>query len=124
MCDKRLLMESEYLLSLVEASSIVYVNVGFSVLIVPLTLEAALPSLFSMINNQVSRSEDNIMATENAISAIGKLCQFCSQIVDVNQILPLWVEALPIESDSEEAPHVYGFFMELLEGLVLRLLSL
>lgn len=71
-----------------------------------------------MINNQASRIEENIMATENAISAIGKLCQFCSQVVDVNQVLPLWIDALPIESDSEEAPHVYSFFMELLERYI------
>ncbi len=80
-----------------------------------LILSAALPLLFGIVNAPKSKIEENVVATENAISAIGKLCQFNSGLVDVNQVLPLWIEALPIENDSEEAPTVYSFFMELLE---------
>ncbi|KND04212.1 uncharacterized protein SPPG_01645 [Spizellomyces punctatus DAOM BR117] len=78
---------------------------------------AALPNLFAMINAPVARSEENILATENGISAIGKICHFLGQsgAFDLNQILSAWVDALPITEDSDEAPHTYAYLLELLQ---------
>jgi hypothetical protein len=42
-------------------------------------------------------------APRNAISAIGKLCEFCDGTLDTAQLLPLWLSWLPIKADVLEA---------------------
>ncbi|KAJ3084297.1 hypothetical protein HK102_000705 [Quaeritorhiza haematococci] len=74
-----------------------------------------LNSLFAMINAPNSRDEENVMATENAISAIGKICHFFGAHFDVDSVLPAWVAALPIVNDDQEAPHTYSYLLELLQ---------
>lgn len=81
---------------------------------------SALPNLFAMINAPGSKSHENVLATENAISAVGKVCHFMGQsgAFDLDQILSAWVAALPIVEDSDEAPHTYTYLMELLQQYV------
>lgn len=79
----------------------------------------AIPLLFSIVNQADARSEDNVLATENAVSAIGKICHFNSSQFDVNQVLPAWVEALPIVEDEEEINgHTYIFLSDLIDRCV------
>lgn len=79
----------------------------------------AIPMLFTLINQPDARSEDNLLATENAVSAVGKICHFNSSQFDVNQVLTAWVEALPIVEDEEEMNgHTYVFLCDLIDGLV------
>ena len=59
-------------------------------------------------------------ATENAISAVTKICKYLeSNIVPLDQVLPLWLSWLPVTEDKEEAPHVYSYLCDLIERYVL-----
>ncbi|CAG8482986.1 1549_t:CDS:10, partial [Ambispora gerdemannii] len=76
---------------------------------------ASLSSLFQIINSSDSRSEENVYATENAISAITKILKFNSSKFDVNSVIPSWFAALPILYDEEEAPLTYAYLLDLIE---------
>lgn len=76
----------------------------------------SLPRLFQMINAQNSRDEECNGATENAVSAIGKIIQFNHSKFDVNQVLFLWLNSMPIVYDSDEAKISYSFLCSLIEG--------
>ncbi|KAJ1548515.1 hypothetical protein HK405_002894 [Cladochytrium tenue] len=84
----------------------------------------ALPLLGAMILAPTAREPANTMATENAVSAVGKICHFvgadaavaAAAGLDVAQALPHWIDALPILYDNEESEHAYGFLLSLLEA--------
>lgn len=73
------------------------------------------PTIAQSINHAESRSEDLIMATENGISAIGKILKFCPQLTDHQQLLSCWIEWLPIWEDEAEVPFVMDYLLELIE---------
>lgn len=56
-----------------------------------------------------------ICATENAISAVTKICKYLKTGVPYETILPAWLSWLPVTEDKEEAPHVYLYLCELIE---------
>lgn len=92
-----------------------------------------LPVLIAIIQDGSSRLAENVCATENAISAITKIIQFNSSLVnlglkefcsirnsfpfqvDVDSLLPAWLGWLPIWEDDEEVIYVYDFLCKLLE---------
>lgn len=74
--------------------------------------------LFQVINAQDSRSRENVNATENAISAVSKICKYNRGNIALNEVIPAFIGSLPITEDKEEAPHVYGYLCDLIEGLV------
>ncbi|KAF9365094.1 hypothetical protein BGX34_011434 [Mortierella sp. NVP85] len=77
---------------------------------------AALTLLFQVIHEHNSRELENVYATENAISAVTKICKFnCSQF-DVNTVLPSWVQTLPIVNDEAEAGLTYTYMLDLMEA--------
>ena len=59
-------------------------------------------------------------ATENAISAVAKICKYNRGNIALNEVVPALIDALPITEDKEEAPHVYGYLCDLIEGYVTR----
>lgn len=63
----------------------------------------ALQRLIRVVQHQESRSKENEMATDNAISAIGKICEFQGGSMDMSQALQVWLGALPIRTDLAEA---------------------
>lgn len=75
---------------------------------------ASVPHLFTIINAPESRNEENVMATENSISAIGKIIRAYSNAGLDGSTIPLWIGALPILEDAEEAPETYRTLIELL----------
>ncbi|KAF9938189.1 hypothetical protein BGZ65_000222 [Modicella reniformis] len=77
---------------------------------------AALTPLFQVINAPQSREIDNVYVTENAISAVTKICKFNSSKFDVNTVLPSWVQSLPLLNDEEEAPVTYTYLLDLMEA--------
>ncbi|KAJ3184924.1 hypothetical protein HDU85_001617 [Gaertneriomyces sp. JEL0708] len=79
----------------------------------PLAVEA-LQNLFAMINAPGARLE-GVLATENAVSAVGKILHFVSAPYDHDSVLEAWINALPILQDSDEAPHTYSYLLSLLE---------
>ncbi|KAJ3333055.1 hypothetical protein HDU76_011870 [Blyttiomyces sp. JEL0837] len=78
----------------------------------------ALDSLASMIVDPESRSIENVTATDNAVSAMGKICQHFGQsgAFDLNKILAFWLNALPILQDKEEVDPTYRYLMSLLDS--------
>ncbi|KAG0331637.1 hypothetical protein BG000_010719 [Podila horticola] len=77
---------------------------------------ASLPLLFQLINVAQARSDENVMVTENAVAAVTKICKFNAGQFDVNAVLPSWVQALPVVNDSEEAPLVYTYLLDLMDA--------
>uniref|UniRef100_A0A914UJU1 TOG domain-containing protein n=1 Tax=Plectus sambesii TaxID=2011161 RepID=A0A914UJU1_9BILA len=77
----------------------------------------ALDPLASLINREDARStSESVSATENAISAVGKILKYNSSMVDASQVIPAFLSWLPVWEDKEECPHVYGFLCDLIEG--------
>ncbi|KAE9552189.1 hypothetical protein FO519_004604 [Halicephalobus sp. NKZ332] len=79
-------------------------------------LSGAVERLVAMISRPDSRStEESIIATENAISAVGKILKH-SNAVDANLVIPTFLSWLPVWEDTEETPHVYDYFCDLVES--------
>lgn len=69
-----------------------------------------------MIQDPESRAEENINPTENAISAVTKICKYNSSQINLNEVLPLWFSWLPVWEDEDEAVHIYNYLCDLIEG--------
>lgn len=69
-----------------------------------------------VINDPEARSPDNVNSTENAIAAVTKILKYNSSQVNVNELLPHWLAWLPVWEDEDEAPHVYNYLCDLIEG--------
>ena len=56
------------------------------------------------------------MATENSISALGKIIRTYKDagLFDSNSIISMWIGSLPIIEDSEEAPETYRLLLDLI----------
>lgn len=77
--------------------------------------QSIIPSIVQMINHPEARTDDFIMATENGISAIGRILKYCPQIANYNDLLKCWVDWLPIWEDEAEVPIVMEFLLQLIE---------
>ena len=76
----------------------------------------ALPLLTVAIQAPNAREDlPGVNATENAISAVTKVCKYIDTGVPLDNILPMWLSWLPIVEDKEEAPHVYSYLCDLIE---------
>uniref|UniRef100_A0A3B4B4F7 TOG domain-containing protein n=1 Tax=Periophthalmus magnuspinnatus TaxID=409849 RepID=A0A3B4B4F7_9GOBI len=76
----------------------------------------AMPRLVGVIQAPDSRSKENVNATENCISAVGKVVRFQPEWVNVNEVLPHWLSWLPLKEDKEEAVHTFDFLCDLIEN--------
>jgi len=77
---------------------------------------ASLQALVAVINDPNSRNPENVLATEICISALGKICRYNNSHFNVNEVLPIWFNALPILEDIDEAEQTYEYLLELLEA--------
>ncbi|XP_013418000.1 importin-5-like isoform X1 [Lingula anatina] len=75
----------------------------------------AIPRLLKVIQDPEARSVDNISPTENAISAVTKICKYNPGNINIDEIIPHWLSWLPVWEDEEEAVHVYGYLCDLIE---------
>ncbi|KAK4879979.1 hypothetical protein RN001_008125 [Aquatica leii] len=73
------------------------------------------PHLVEIINHPEARETRNINATENAISAVTKIMKYRPTALNLDEILPVWFNWLPVVEDSVEAPHIYGYLCDLIE---------
>jgi importin-5 len=76
--------------------------------------------LAAVIMSPEARSEEYVVATENAISAVGKICRYVGSTgaFDLEQALGHWVQQLPVLHDEEEAEPTYEYLLELIERYV------
>lgn len=74
-----------------------------------------IPNIVQMINHPEARKEDYIMATENGISAVGRILKYCPQLQNYDDLMKCWVNWLPIWEDDAEVPVVMGYLLQLIE---------
>ncbi|KAJ7976391.1 importin-5-like [Quillaja saponaria] len=67
----------------------------------------ALSRLDAVIRHPNAQHPDNIMAYDNAVSALGKICQFHRDSINATQVVPAWLSCLPIKGDLIEAKVVH-----------------
>ncbi|KAM0885113.1 hypothetical protein ACQ4PT_030536 [Festuca glaucescens] len=75
----------------------------------------ALSKLNNLIRHPEARHPDNIMAYDNAVSALGKICQFHRDGIDAAQVIPAWLSCLPIKDDKIEAKVVHDQLCSMVE---------
>ncbi|XP_071991564.1 importin-5 [Engystomops pustulosus] len=76
----------------------------------------ALPLLVGVIQAPDSKTKENVNATENCISAVGKIMKYRPDCINVDEVLPHWLSWLPLHEDKEEAVHTFNFLCDLLES--------
>ena len=76
----------------------------------------ALAKLMQVIQAPDARSSDYEVATENAVSALGKFCEFQAAACDPDgQLTAFWLSHLPLKADKNEAKVVHDQLCRLLE---------
>ncbi|KAL5767885.1 hypothetical protein ACOSP7_014471 [Xanthoceras sorbifolium] len=75
----------------------------------------ALSRLNAVIMHPNALHSDNVMAYDNAVSALGKICQFHRDSIDAAQVVPAWLSCLPIKGDLIEAKVVHDQLCSMVE---------
>ncbi|KAJ8770124.1 hypothetical protein K2173_011219 [Erythroxylum novogranatense] len=75
----------------------------------------ALSRLNVVIQQPNAKHSENVMAYDNAVSALGKICQFHRDSIDSAQVVPAWLNCLPITSDLIEAKFVHDRLCSMVE---------
>ncbi|XP_055308720.1 importin-5-like isoform X4 [Sitodiplosis mosellana] len=74
-------------------------------------------TLVEIVNAPQSREPENVNLTENAISAITKILKYNNTALEnLDELIHLWFNWLPVTEDEEEAPHVYGYLCDLIQA--------
>ncbi|PWA69550.1 importin-5 [Artemisia annua] len=83
----------------------------------------ALSRLNVVIRHPNALQPENVMAYDNAVSALGKICQFHRDSIDSVQIIPAWLSCLPIKGDHIEAKAVHELLCSMVERSDMELLG-
>ena len=75
-----------------------------------------MPYLLKLIQAPEARAVENLSPTENAISAVTKICKYNNSAINCDELLPHWLSWLPVWDDEEEVVHIYGFLCDLVES--------
>ncbi|KAK6137805.1 hypothetical protein DH2020_028453 [Rehmannia glutinosa] len=75
----------------------------------------ALSRLNVVIRHPNALQPENVMAYDNAVSALGKICQFHRDSIDSAQVVPVWLGCLPIKGDLIEAKAVHDQLCSMVE---------
>ncbi|KAL1832006.1 hypothetical protein DCAR_0102023 [Daucus carota subsp. sativus] len=75
----------------------------------------ALSRLNAVIAHPNALQSDNIMAYDNAVSALGKICHFHRDTIDSTQVVPAWLSCLPLKGDLIEAKVVHDQLCSMVE---------
>ena len=75
----------------------------------------ALSRVSSIIQAAEARSDDNEMATDNAISALAALMEHHSDVLDGMALGDMWVGSLPVKADAVEACKNHDLLLRLME---------
>ena len=84
---------------------------------------AALARVLAMVQHPEAKSDDNEMATDNAISALGALLAHHSDVLDGDAVAAAWVAALPVKADAVEATRAHAQLVAALEAQDARVLG-
>ncbi|XP_059281070.1 uncharacterized protein LOC132034724 [Lycium ferocissimum] len=83
----------------------------------------ALSRINIVIMHKRAREPENEFAYDNAVSALGKICQFHGESIDSAQVIPAWLNCLPIKADLQEAIFVHELLCSMVERLDRELLG-
>ncbi|KAJ8499895.1 hypothetical protein OPV22_010447 [Ensete ventricosum] len=75
----------------------------------------ALSRLNNVIRHPDAMHSENVMAYDNAVSALGKICQFHRDGIDAAKVFPAWLGCLPIKNDLIEAKIVHEQLCSMIE---------
>ncbi|XVE70335.1 hypothetical protein DITRI_Ditri10aG0064300 [Diplodiscus trichospermus] len=75
----------------------------------------ALSRLNAVIRRPNALQPENVMAYDNAVSALGKICLFHRDSIDAAQVVPAWLNCLPIKGDLIEAKVVHEQLCSMVE---------
>lgn len=84
--------------------------------------QAALQTLMAIIQADDARSDDNVLATENAVSAVGKILEFLPDCAPPGTGLA-YIQSLPIEEDETEAKVVHAQLLRFVRNSDKRILG-
>ncbi|KAK9810031.1 hypothetical protein WJX72_003666 [[Myrmecia] bisecta] len=83
----------------------------------------AIANLVAVISAPNARSDDDEMATDNAISSLGKILEHHPSMVDGAALGATWVNSLPLTSDVVEAKAVHAQLVRFIEASDPRILG-
>ncbi|KAH9315236.1 hypothetical protein KI387_023863 [Taxus chinensis] len=75
----------------------------------------SLSKLNDVISHPSAFLSDNRIATDNAISALGKICEHQRDCIDASQVVPAWLSCLPIKNDVIEAKVLHELLCSMAE---------
>ncbi|GMN67997.1 hypothetical protein TIFTF001_037063 [Ficus carica] len=75
----------------------------------------ALSRLNVVIQHPNALQAENLMAYDNAVSSLGKICVFHRDSIDAAQVVPAWLNCLPIKGDLIEAKVVHDQLCSMVE---------
>ncbi|XP_009791368.1 uncharacterized protein [Nicotiana sylvestris] len=75
----------------------------------------ALSRLNVVLRHPNALHPENVMAYDNAVSALGKICNFHRDSIDSAQVIPAWLNSLPIKGDLIEAKVVHDQLCSMVE---------
>ncbi|XP_038881667.1 importin-5-like [Benincasa hispida] len=78
-------------------------------------VQEALSRLDVVIRHPNAQHSENVMAYDNAVSALGKICQFHRDSINAPQLVPAWLGCLPIKGDLIEAKLVHDQLCSMVE---------
>ncbi|XP_076938844.1 uncharacterized protein LOC143607196 isoform X1 [Bidens hawaiensis] len=76
-----------------------------------------------VIRHSNALQPDNVMAYDNAVSALGKVCHFHRDSIDSTQVIPSWLSCLPLKDDLFEAKAVHDLLCSMVERSATELLG-
>ncbi|BDA40930.1 Importin-5 [Coccomyxa sp. Obi] len=86
----------------------------------------ALMHILGIITAPDARGEDNEMATENAVAALGKVLEFHGSMIEGSaaaQSWDVWINSLPLVEDKVEARHVHAQLVRHIQASDARVLG-
>nr|XP_009770142.1 PREDICTED: importin-5-like isoform X4 [Nicotiana sylvestris] len=75
----------------------------------------ALSRIYVVLTHLKARELENESAYDNAVSALGKIYQFHGESIDLAQVIPSWLNCLPIKADLVEAKLVHEQLCSMVE---------
>ncbi|XP_055814575.1 uncharacterized protein LOC129884270 isoform X2 [Solanum dulcamara] len=75
----------------------------------------ALSRLNVVLRHPNAVQPENVMAYDNAVSALWKICNFHRDSIDSAQVIPAWLNCLPIKGDMIEAKVVHDQLCSMVE---------
>lgn len=82
-----------------------------------------LARVLAIVQHPQARDEENEMATENAVSTLGKILEFHADVTDSVAVSSTWLAALPLTADHVEAQSQHELLVRLLEARDVRVLG-